>query len=98
MYMIQQDFPTALTVSETQKKYQGWKMKICSPKKPTKFFKSAFITKVVYFYSLLKCFRSLFNSIDPETYPVGAVWSGSKLLASILTLTNIIIKYVQQTT
>ena len=42
---------------------------------------------------------SLAKSVDPDqTAPKGPVRFGSALLASILTLTNSVIKYVQQTT
>ena len=43
-------------------------------------------TKVVCFSCLLKCFKaSMANSVDPDqTAPIGAVCSGSTLLASIL--------------
>ena len=42
-------------------------------------------TKGVCFSRLLKCLRSLYDSVDPdETSPIGAVSSGSTLFASLL--------------
>ena len=39
------------------------------------------------------------NIVDPDqTAPIGAVCSGSKLFASILNLSVMIVKYLQQTT
>ena len=39
------------------------------------------------------------NSVDPDqTAPVGAVCSGSKLFASILNMSRMLGKYLQQTT
>ena len=57
-------------------------------------------TKVVCYSRLLKCLRSLYGySVDPEqTAPIGAVCSGSKLLASILNLSAVLGNYLQQTT
>ena len=39
------------------------------------------------------------NSVDPDqTAPIGAVWSGSTLVASVLESVNNVSKYLQQTT
>ena len=39
------------------------------------------------------------NSVDPDqTAPLGAVWSGSMLVASILNLSVMLDNYLQQTT
>ena len=39
------------------------------------------------------------NSVDPDqTAPIGAVFSGSKLFASLLNLSVMLGKYLQQTT
>ena len=39
------------------------------------------------------------NSVDPDqTAPLGAVWSGSTLVASILNLSVMLDNYLQQTT
>ena len=39
------------------------------------------------------------NSVDPDqTAPIGAVWSGSRLFASILNLSVMLGNYLQQTT
>ena len=39
------------------------------------------------------------NSVDPDhTAPIGAVWSGSTLFASILNLSVMLGNYLQQTT
>ena len=39
------------------------------------------------------------NSLDPDqTAPIGAVWSGSTLFASILNLSVMLGNYMQQTT
>ena len=57
-------------------------------------------TKVVCFSRLLKCLSSLYgNSVDPDqTAPIGAVYSGSTLFASILNSTVMLGNYLQQTT
>ena len=56
-------------------------------------------TKVVCFSRLLKCLRSLYDSVDPDqTAFIGAVCSGSTLFASILNLSVILGNYLQQTT
>ena len=56
--------------------------------------------KVVCFSRLLKCLRSLYaNSVDPDqTAPIGAVWSGSTLIACILDSSLMLGNYLQQTT
>ena len=39
------------------------------------------------------------NSVDPDqTHPIGAVWSGSTLFASILNSSVMLVNYLQQTT
>ena len=57
-------------------------------------------TKVVCFSRLLKCLKSsMANSVDPDqTAPIGAVYSGSTLFASILNSSVILGNYLQQTT
>ena len=45
--------------------------------------------------------KPLANSVDPaavQTAPIGAVWSGSTLFASILNSSVMLGKYLQQTT
>ena len=49
-------------------------------------------TKVVCFSCLLKCLRSLYGK------PIGAVWSGSTLFASILNSSVMLGNYLQQAT
>ena len=59
--------------------------------------KAPITTKVVCFFRLLKCFRSLLNkkySVDQ----VGAAWSGSTLFVDTRALVNNFRIYVQQTT
>ena len=57
-------------------------------------------TKVACFSRLLKCLRRLYGkSVDPDqTAPIGAVCSGSTLLASILNSSVPFGNYLQQTT
>ena len=56
-------------------------------------------TKVVCFFRLLKCLRSLYDkSVDPDqTAPIGSVCSRSTLLASILNSSVMSGNYLQQT-
>ena len=47
-------------------------------------FKAPIATKVACFSCLLKCLRSLYNKqCGPRSTPIGAVWSGSCLFASM---------------
>ena len=56
-------------------------------------------TKVVCFSRLLKCLRSLYDSVDLDpTAPIGAVCSVSTLFASMLNSSVMLGNYLQQTT
>ena len=61
--------------------------------------KAPIATKVVCFSCLLKCLRSLYDSVDPDqTAPIGAVCSGSTLFVYILNWSVMLGNYLQQTT
>ena len=57
-------------------------------------------TKVVCFYRLLNCLRSLYGKpcVPDQTASIGAVCSGSTLFASILNSSVMLGNYLQRTT